>query len=50
MPHAWARELLAKARAAGTDYFFKQSAALYPGMGTLLDGKEYREYPDGVQG
>jgi protein gp37 len=45
MPHEWARELLAKARAADAAFFFKQSAAIRTEMGTELDGKEYKEYP-----
>ena len=45
MDHAWARELLAKARAANTAYFFKQSAAHRTEMGLELDGARYEEYP-----
>jgi protein gp37 len=45
MDHAWAREIREQCHAAGKAFFFKQSAALRPGMGTLLDGKEYKEYP-----
>lgn len=45
MDHQWARDLLAKARAAGTAYFFKQSAAARTEMGIELDGKRIEEYP-----
>lgn len=45
MLHEWARELLAKARTAGTAFFFKQSAAIRTEMGTTLGGKVYHEYP-----
>ena len=46
MPHEWARELLAKARAAGTAFFFKQSAAIRTEMGTKLHGEVLNEYPE----
>lgn len=42
----WPRELLAKARAARTAFFFKQSAAIRTEMGTSLGGKVYHEYPE----
>ena len=45
MSHEWARELLAKARAADAAFFFKQSAAIRTEMGTTIDGLEYKEYP-----
>jgi protein gp37 len=45
MDHAWVRELRRKARAAGTAFFFKQSAAPRTEMGITLDGKIVREYP-----
>jgi protein gp37 len=45
MQHAWARELRAKARAAGTAFFFKQSAAPRTEMGIELDGRIVREFP-----
>lgn len=45
MDHAWVRELRAKAKAAGTKFFFKQSAAPRTEMGIQLDGKIVREYP-----
>jgi len=45
MDHEWARQLLAKARAAGTAYFFKQSAAHRTELGIRLDGQIIREYP-----
>lgn len=45
MDHAWVRELRAKARAAGTAFFFKQSAAPRTEMGIRLDGDIVREYP-----
>lgn len=45
MDHEWAREILAKARASGTAFFFKQSAAIRTEMGIELDGERYEEYP-----
>lgn len=45
MDHTWARELRALARAAGTKFFFKQSAAPRTEMGITLDGQIIREYP-----
>jgi protein gp37 len=45
MPHEWARELRDKAKAWGTAFFFKQSAAPRTEMGTKLDGVEWKEYP-----
>lgn len=45
MPHEWARELRDKAKASGTAFFFKQSAAPRTEMGTKLDGVEWKEYP-----
>lgn len=41
----WARDLRAKAKAAGTAFFFKQSAAPRTEMGIKLDGRIVREYP-----
>lgn len=51
MDHAWARSIRDKARAAGTAYFFKQSAAYMTERGTELieeDGTktQYQEFPD----
>jgi protein gp37 len=45
MDHEWVRPLLAKARAAGTKFFFKQSAAPRTEMGITFDGQIIREYP-----
>jgi protein gp37 len=45
MQVAWVRELRAKAKASGTAFFFKQSAAPRTEMGIELDGKVVREYP-----
>jgi protein gp37 len=45
MDHQWARDLLAKARLAGTAFYFKQSAAPKSEMGIELDGQTIREYP-----
>jgi protein gp37 len=45
MDHAWARELLSKARAHGTAFYFKQSSAPRTEMGIDLDGIRYEEYP-----
>ena len=42
----WARELREKALAASVPFFFKQSAAPRTEMGTTLDGREWREFPD----
>lgn len=42
---AWARAMRAKCRAAKTAFFFKQSAAIRPGMGTSLEGETIQEYP-----
>jgi protein gp37 len=41
----WARNLKAKCDAAGTAYFYKQSAAPRTEMGIELDGKIVRHYP-----
>jgi protein gp37 len=45
MDVAWVRELRVKAAAAGTAFFFKQSAAPRTEMGIHLDGAIVREYP-----
>jgi protein gp37 len=45
MDHAWARSLRDYARASGTAFFFKQSAAPKTEMGIELDGEVVREYP-----
>ena len=45
MDHAWVRQLRARATAAGTAFFFKQSAAPRTEMGIELDGAIVREYP-----
>jgi protein gp37 len=45
MDHAWVRALRAKARAAGTAFFFKQSAAPLTEQGIHLDGQIVRAYP-----
>lgn len=45
MDPAWALKLQALARRAGVPFFFKQSAALYPEHGIMLNGTIYREYP-----
>jgi len=45
MDHQWVRELRAKAKRAGTAFFFKQSAAPRTEMGITLDGEIVREYP-----
>lgn len=42
----WARDLRARAKANGTAYFFKQSAAPRTEMGIQLDGQIVREYPE----
>lgn len=48
MKHEWARRILARCRAAGVAFFFKQSAGPRSETGTRLDGHEYREYPLGL--
>lgn len=45
MEHDWARDLRDRACGGGVAFFFKQSAAPRTEMGTLLDGKEWRQYP-----
>ena len=45
MDKAWAIDLRDKCKAAGTAFFFKQSANLRPGIDPLLDGVAYEEYP-----
>lgn len=46
MSEEWATDLLTKARANGTAYFFKQSAAPRTEMGIELNGRIIREYPE----
>jgi protein gp37 len=41
----WARDIRARCEAAGTAFFFKQSAAPRTEMGTTLDGQLVRAYP-----
>ena len=41
----WARDIRARCQAAGTAFFFKQSAGIRTGMGEQLDGAIVREYP-----
>ena len=45
MDLAWVRTLREQAKAAGTAFFFKQSAAPRTEMGIRLDGRIIREYP-----
>jgi protein gp37 len=45
MEHAWARELRDMAKSAGVAFFFKQSSGRFPGRGTTLDGREWKEWP-----
>jgi len=45
MDPQWARGIKDKCDAAGTAFFFKQSAAIRTEMGTLLDGQSYKNYP-----
>lgn len=45
MDTEWPRNLRKKAKAAGTAFFFKQSAALKTETGIYLDGQIVREYP-----
>lgn len=42
---AWPRQMFAMCEAAGTAFFFKQSAAYRTEIGTTLDGKTIRKYP-----
>jgi protein gp37 len=46
MDHAWACHLRDLTQAAGAAFFFKQSAALQPGRGALLDGRAWEEFPE----
>lgn len=46
MNHDWARALRDQARAAGVPLFFKQSAGYRHNTGTLLDGEEWKQFPD----
>ena len=39
----WARQVRDLAKAAGAAFFFKQSSDRFPGRGTNLDGREWRE-------
>jgi protein gp37 len=41
----WARDLRDKAKAHGTAFFFKQSAAYKPGQGADALGALYQEFP-----
>ena len=43
--HQWARDLLQACRVNEVAFFFKQSSGYRSGMGTTLDGKEYKEFP-----
>lgn len=45
MDHAWARDLRDRAKAAGLAFFFKQSSAARAGVGDLLEGREWKEFP-----
>lgn len=45
MDHAWAREIRDQCQREHVAFFFKQSAAIRTEMGTLLDGREWKEYP-----
>ena len=45
MDHDWARSLRRQCDAAGTAFFFKQSAAIRTEMGTELDGQLVRAFP-----
>jgi protein gp37 len=41
----WAHDMEAQCKAAGTSYFFKQSAAFLPGKGSTLGGQIVHNYP-----
>jgi protein gp37 len=43
----WARDIRDRCEAAGTAFFFKQSAGIRTGMGETLDGEIVRKYPVG---
>ena len=45
MDSQWARDIRDACQAAGVPFFFKQSSGLKAGRGTLLDGREWHEYP-----
>lgn len=42
----WARYIQYQCSAAGAAFFYKQGASRFPGRETLLDGKEYHEWPE----
>lgn len=42
---AWAREMRALCSGKGMAFFYKQTAALLPGAGALLDGEQIQELP-----
>lgn len=46
MDKEWAKGLRDMCKSAGTAFFFKQSANLYPGTDPLIDGVAYEEYPE----
>ncbi|MBI3271468.1 MAG: DUF5131 family protein [Planctomycetes bacterium] len=41
----WARDLRDRCLATGTAFFFKQGSHQYPGRDTMLDGREWHEWP-----
>jgi protein gp37 len=45
MNHAWAADLRDRALAAGTAFYFKQSAAIRTELGQLLEGQRWEQYP-----
>lgn len=46
MDLAWASSLRDQCELAGASFFYKQGASRFPGRETLLDGKEYHEWPN----
>jgi protein gp37 len=45
MSHDWAKAIRRQCREHNVPFFFKQSAALYPGRGIELDGEVVQEFP-----
>lgn len=41
----WARSIRDQCRYSNVAFFYKQTSALIPGMGIMLDGKLYQQFP-----
>jgi protein gp37 len=46
MDEQWVRDLRDQCQAAGVSFFYKQPAGLRPGGSALLDGREWRNFPE----